>query len=217
MRRYASRTGTLRNLEALRLYGWRILFSPFSSTWPDGFPGAIDNGAWTYFQQGREFDGDRFRRTIDRHGEKADWIVIPDKVAAGKESLEFSQSWMHELSDFRHLLLAVQDGMNPRDVSAFVTAYPKHSIGIFLGGSTGWKLRNMYAWGCVAAALGCYYHVARVNTAKRIRLALEAGADSIDGTSASLYSVTVPMLDNATRQPSLLRPQIGCAIASEVV
>lgn len=207
MKCYASNTGTRRNLAQFRRYGWRVLLTPQNPKWPEGLHCGIDNGAWPAFINKLPFDGNKFIRLADQHGPAADWVVIPDKVAAGLESLEFSESWMPKLHGLKLLLLAVQDGMEPDDVSAFFRRYPRQGFGIFLGGSTEWKLRTMYGWGMVAHALGVYYHVARVNSAKRIKLAQEAGADSIDGTSGTLYSVTVPRLDNAARQGHLLTPE----------
>jgi hypothetical protein len=61
----------------------------------------------------------------------------------------------------------------------------------------------MAAWGRLARQRGCYLHVARVNSAKRIALCQDNGVDSIDGTSASKYALTLPLLDNAVRQSSL--------------
>lgn len=206
MRMYASNTGTRRNLDQFRRYFWRVLLSPLNPKWPAGLACAIDNGAWSCFQSGLPFDSDGFWRLIETSGGAADWVVIPDKVADGANSLEFSESWMPRLKGLPLLLLAVQDGMEPEDVRAFFQRYPSQRFGIFLGGSTEWKLRTMYGWGMVAHALGVYYHVARVNSAKRIKLAQEAGADSVDGTSGTLFSVTVPALDRASRQGHLLTP-----------
>ena len=203
---YASNTRTRRNLEQFRRHLWRILLSPQNPNWPEGFRCAIDNGAWPCFVNDLPFDTDGFRRLVDRHGVAADWIVIPDKVAAGEESLAFSESWMSELRHFKLLLLAVQDGMTEDQVGCFLRRYP--NVGIFLGGSTKWKLDTMYGWGQVAHAYGRHYHIGRVNSMRRIRLAQEAGADSIDGTSGTRFSVNVPKLDCAARQPSLLSPRI---------
>ena len=211
MRCYASNTGTKRNLEQFRRHGWRVLLTPQNPKWPDGLHCGIDNGAWPAFVNNLPFDGDGFMRVVERNGPAADWVVIPDKVAEGLKSLEFSEGWMPKLRGLKLLLLAVQDGMEPHHVSAFMRRYPTQAIGIFLGGSTEWKLKTMYSWGMVADALGVYYHVARVNSAKRIRLAQEAGADSIDGTSGTLYSITVPRLDAAARQGHLLSPRTQMA------
>ena len=207
MQCYASNTRTRRNLEQFRRHGWRVLIGPDNPKPPEGIRVAADNGAWGCFQSGLPFNSDGFLRMLERYGSLCDWIVIPDKVAAGRESLEFSESWMPQLKHFKLLLLAVQDGMEPEDVTSFMRCHPNVSIGIFLGGSTEWKLRTMYGWGMVAHALGVYYHVARVNSVRRIRLAQEAGAYSIDGTSGTMFSLTVPKLNRTANQPSLLTPK----------
>lgn len=119
-------------------------------------------------------------------------------------SLEFSLSWIPRLLHLKSILLPVQDGM---DVPSVAAVLREHSnAGIFLGGSTEWKLATMYQWGTVAATLGRHYHVGRVNTARRIRLCEEAGADSFDGTSATMFSCTLPLLEAARQNRSLLTP-----------
>ena len=204
MQPYASNTGTLRNLAALRKAGWRILLTPDKPTPREEMRYAIDNGAWKAHQQKLEFDGETFGLLVEMFGTGADFVVIPDIVAGGLESLAFSVSWMPRLRNLKNILLPLQDGMTPRDVGPILRE--RRNVGLFLGGSTDWKLREMYAWGAVAASWRRHYHIGRVNTARRIRLAHEAGADSFDGTSASMFSVTVPLLDCASRQPSLLTP-----------
>jgi hypothetical protein len=143
-------------------------------------------------------------KLVERYGSFADWIVIPDIVGGGHRSLEFSLSWIERLRGFRRLLLAVQDGMSRDDVTPILKGNPR--MGIFLGGSTDWKLRTMYDWGLLACAARRWYHVGRVNSRRRIRLVAESGADSFDGTSATMYSITLPRLDAARQQPSLLVP-----------
>ena len=200
---YASNTGTRRNLSALLDAGWRILLTPANPRLPPHFRFAIDNGAWTAHRAGTEFDGDAFMRVVDRHGLDADFVVLPDIVAGGMQSLALSISWIPRLLGMR-LLLPVQDGMDNRAVMRILEAYP--AIGVFVGGSTEYKLREMAHWGAVAAMLHRWMHVGRVNTARRIRLCAESGATSFDGTSATMFSCTVPLLDAARRQPSLLAP-----------
>ena len=90
---YASRTGTRRNLAALRSRGWRLLVSRAGVWRTEGFPQyALDNGAWADYQAGRDFDEDSFERLIDKLGAKADWIVLPDIVAGGLRSLDLSDN-----------------------------------------------------------------------------------------------------------------------------
>lgn len=203
MRPFATRTGTRRNLELMREGGWGILLNPFESMTETGFVEALDNGAWPAFQQGKPFDGEAFERALEKVGRRVSWIAAPDIVMGGRESLNLSRSWLPRLLEVGPtILIPLQDGMTVRDV---VDLFRQHGnrIGIFLGGSTEWKLKTMRRWGRLARRLGIYYHVGRVNTAKRIYLAAFAGADSFDGTSASKFAVTIPGLTYATRQQDL--------------
>jgi hypothetical protein len=198
---YATRTGTRRNLAALRGAGWRLLVTP-TCLRTEGFPYALDNGAWSAFQQQRPFDSEAFARAVDALGAGADWIALPDIVAAGDASLALSLEWLPQLRGVAPLLLPVQDGMEP----PLLSELPDGIAGIFLGGSTEWKLATMGAWGAAARARGLHFHVARVNTMRRINRCAASGADSFDGTSASRYAVTLPKLDDARRQGAL----VGC-------
>jgi len=202
---YASNTGTRRNLQALRDHGWRILLTPGNDTVRSGLRFAIDNGAWKAYRQKIAFNSEAFAGLIERLGAAADFIVLPDIVAGGIESLAMSVSWIPKLRGLRLLLLPLQDGMTARDVGMVLRQNAR--VGLFLGGTTDFKLREMYAWGMVAATWKRYYHVGRVNTARRIRLCAEAGADSFDGTSATMYCDSLPLLANAAKQPSILTPE----------
>lgn len=199
---YASHTGTRRNLAALRKAGWGLLISRTSSVWrTEGFARyVLDNGAWADFQAGRQFDDKAFEMLIDELGAGAEWIVLPDIVAGGMRSLEMSLRWSNRcLSACPMVLIAVQDGMQESDLAHLVG----RNVGVFLGGSTEWKLTTMAQWGSFCARRGVYYHVARVNTERRMWIAIAAGADSVDGTSATRYAVTLPMLDRARRQTDM--------------
>lgn len=198
---YASRTGTRRNLAALRDAGWRLLVSARGVHRTEGFPYALDNGAWSAYQKGEAFDVAAFVLAYERLGAGADWVVAPDQVAAGLASLELTLEWLPQLRDARMVLIAVQDGIEATDVRPYLGA----RVGLFLGGSTEWKLRTARAWGALAREVGCYYHFARVNSAKRIRLAQDVGAHSFDGTAATRFAVNVPRLTNATRQGYLFK------------
>ena len=205
---YASRTGTRRNLAALRDAGWRLLVSRAGCWRTEGFRWAADNGAWSYFQAGKPFDEDTFERFLTwiETQDPPDWIVLPDIVAGGLASLDLSTRYINRCLGLAPLvLIAVQDGMSESDLAPLVGP----SVGIFLGGSTKWKLATMAKWGRFCAARGIYYHVARVNTIRRFRQAIAAGAHSVDGTSASRFAVTVPKLDAASRQSDLLCPRLA--------
>lgn len=201
---YASRTGTRRNLAVLRAAGWGLLISRSGEWRTEGFDRyVLDNGAWADFRSGRSFDDAAFEQLIDKLGARADWIVLPDIVAGGRASLDLSMRWLNRcLSACPMVLIAVQDGMAEADLAHLVG----HKVGIFLGGSTAWKLANMAAWGAFCRARRVHYHVARVNTAKRVWMAAAAGADSIDGSSGTRFAVTIQPLDLAIRQRDLFRP-----------
>lgn len=191
---YASRTGTRRNLDALRAAGWRLMVSARDVLRTEGFRYALDNGAWTAHQKGEPWDQGAFERAVYKLGAAADF------VAGGLRSLELSLSWLPLLRHVPRLLIPVQDGMRPRDVGDHVGG----NIGIFLGGSTEWKLATIAEWGHCAAGWGCWMHVGRVNSCRRIALCAAAGAHSFDGSSVSRFAVTLPRLDNARRQPDML-------------
>ena len=189
----------------MRRAGWRMLLSPKShDRRSHGFPYAIDNGAWTAYQQKTTFDDGAFRRLVASHGADADWIAVPDIVAGGVESLAFSLSWLPELRRVgARLLIPVQDGMNPEDVRPHVST---GAVGVFVGGSTEWKIETIPVWGAWAQRLGLWCHVGRVNTGRRIAHCLLAGVTSIDGSRASRYSKDIPFLDAARRQIPLFGP-----------
>lgn len=209
LRPYASRTGTKATLAKMREMGWAILISAAGVLRTEGFERrALDNGAWSAFQQGKPFDEDAFSRAIDKVGEGSDWVVLPDIVAGGKASLDLSLKWLDRLRGFpERLLIAVQDGIEPDDVREYLSPM----VGLFIGGSTPYKLRTMDAWGRLARRRNCYMHVGRVNTLKRINACAQAGANSFDGTSViafpdSIYKLTKGVLIGQTQQ-SLFNPR----------
>lgn len=201
MRCYASRTGNRRNQATLRLYGWGLMVGPGDMR-TEGFDRiGADNGAWGDYQAGRAFDEDRYEkfllwleRTI-----VPDFLVLPD-IVADKRSLALSVRYLNRCRAASPLvLIAVQDGMEASDLAPLVGP----GVGIFLGGSTEWKLARMRYWGEFCRERGIHYHVARVNTTKRMSLAVWAGADSIDGSSLSRYSVNAAKLTSASRYRDL--------------
>ena len=197
---YASRTGTRRTLSALRQAGWRLLVSARGVLRSEGFRYALDNGAWTAHQRGEPFDVAAFERAVAWGACDADWLILPDVVAGGVASLRYSLEWAPRLYGICPLMLAVQDGMKPADVRSIVG----HDIGIALGGSTAWKEATARKWGTLARGTGARFHVLRVNTARRIRICQDAGAHSFDGSSVSRFVKTLPMLDAARRQTTIM-------------
>jgi hypothetical protein len=199
---YASRTGTRSTLASLRAHGWRLLVSATGCHRTEGFRYALDNGAWTAFQQGAPFDFRSFERLLIALGSKADWCVVPDIVQGGAESLAFSMSWLPRVLDACPVaLLAVQDGMTEDDVASLLG--PR--VGLFVGGSTSWKLATLAAWSRLAKDAGTICHVGRVNTARRVSACVAAGVTSFDGTSVTRFPKTIYRLDHARRQGDMFQ------------
>lgn len=203
---YASRTGTRRNLAMLRALGWRLMVSAKGVLRTEGFRYALDNGAWTAHQKGEPFDVPAFEKAVGLLGSGADFIVLPDIVMGGMESLEMSLRWLKKLRRRVKLkgarfLIAVQNGMEA--VAPRIARWLNKKVGIFVGGDTDWKIETMGFWAKLARSRGAICHVGRVNTERRIRLCEAAGVDSFDGSSASRYAINAPRLDAARRQTDI--------------
>lgn len=149
---------------------------------------AYDNLAFGDYQAGRSFDDDAFLADVltmidlplDR---RPDFVALPDRVAAGLDSLALSRAWLARIGrlDLRWALV-VQDGMSPDDIpwdAPFKT--------IFVGGSTAWKLDTTRNWVEAACAHGKRCHVGRMGSGVRVAWAKTCGVDSID-SSLPLFS-----------------------------
>lgn len=188
---YASRTGTRRNLAALRAAGWRLLVSARGVLRTEGFAYGLDNGAWTAFQRGESFDEAAFRDAVDQLAIGADFVVAPDIVAGGLESLRYSIAWLPWcLQRTRRVLIAVQDGVDSSHVAPLLGS----RVGVAIGGSTEWKEAQLgrRVWAGVP-----YLHVLRVNSARRVRLCAATGADSFDGSGPSRFAQHLPIMEAA--------------------
>ncbi|MEG1028582.1 MAG: hypothetical protein RSE34_00700, partial [Brevundimonas sp.] len=139
---YASRTGTKRNLALLRAAKWRLFVSARGVLRTEGFRYALDNGAWTAFTHGEEFDVEAFEKAFELLGADADFVIAPDIVAGGRKSLDMSLRWIERLGPARRILIPNQDGLEPEDFADIVS----DRIGVFHGGSTEWKIANMQKW-----------------------------------------------------------------------
>ena len=200
---YASRTGTRRNLDALRARGWRLLVSATGCLRPEGFPYAIDNGAWTAHQKGAPINLALFVVALFKLGRDAEWVALPDIVGGGMKSLALSLAWLRTVLNLtERALIPVQDGMRIDDVRPLLC----RNVGVFVGGSpfTNWKEETTPAWARACRDAGAWCHVGRVNSQRRINICAAAGATSFDGTSATKYAVELPKLHRAVVQQSLI-------------
>jgi len=172
----------------LRQYGIGRMFIKKAIKPYPGENWGFDNGAFGDYLQGKTFDGDRYRRRLERALRLAEeyhppyLAVLPDIVAGGMKSLEFSLEWLErELSHIPfNWYLAVQDGMPLEAVRGALLKYPQIK-GIFLGGSDQFK-KTAPLWSSLAHSLGRKFHYARAGSVKKIREAVRSKADSLDSS-----------------------------------
>ena len=142
-------------------------------------PAALDNGAYRTWRKGEVFNGGPFLKTLSRlikEDVKLEIIAVPDIIAGGMKSYEFSQSWREQLVGCDNLYLVVQDGM-PYTID--LDGYS----GIFVGGTMWWKWETYRKWTDIARNMNIKCHMGRVGTAKRLYLASRIGVDSVDSTN----------------------------------
>lgn len=152
------------------------LYSPDGWRNPlDYIPYALDNGAWTAFKNGREWDAAAFVAMCERakwSGMVPLWVAVPDVVADRDATLARWQEWAPRLAAYRWpLAFVVQDGMTRGDV-------PPDAAVVFVGGSTEWKRATLRTWCRQFPRV----HVGRINTPEWLRRCEAAGAESVDGT-----------------------------------
>jgi len=185
-------TGTVagEKLEALINAGLGIMISPspsfgvrkdFARTFC-----AFDNGAFQAWRRGFPFMERQFWAALEEAyeaGVKLDFIVIPDIVAGGRQSLDFSLEFREaHLKTCPNLALAVQDGIKPEDLDTF----DLFGIStIFVGGTEPWKWKTLPEWAALAKKAKKRLHVGRCGTLDSIKTASLRGAHSCDSASIS--------------------------------
>lgn len=152
---------------------------------------AYDNGAFEDWKAGRPCDVGAFCDDLELilglpSHHKPSWLVLPDRVAGGKASLEMSRRWLERLHGAVPCYLAVQEGFGPEDV-------PEHDAerlgGIFIGGATWeWKAEAIRLWGPWARHHGLLMHVGRAGSVKRLRHCRESGHVHSADSNSPLWS-----------------------------
>jgi hypothetical protein len=173
----------------IRKEGWGVVVVPElrKKFCPETFPlYFVDNGAFVFWKRGLPFDEKPFLKTLDQVSEIVEkfgvlpsFVVVPDLVAQGLKSLDFSLLWLERLK--REFLqfpyaLALQDGMEPEYIETVIDEFDY----LFVGGTLRWKVRTGETWVRLAHQHRKKCHIGRVGTAKRVRWARRIGADSID-------------------------------------
>ena len=149
-----------------------------------GLPWAADNDC---FNGG--LDEPLFRKMLARSAPAASsclFVAAPDVVGDAAATLALFDEWVGTISGFGFpVALVLQDGMVPGDVRWGAVA------AVFVGGSTEWKLSaDARALVTEARRRGKWVHMGRVNTRRRVKVAMAWGCDSIDGTSTVKFTDT---------------------------
>ena len=160
-------------------------------------PWFFDNGAFGDWKNNKEFDFHKFTKKL-LHIEadirysgmiEPDFVVIPDKVAKGKQSLEYSNAWLPYLNQnfpYFKYYLAVQDGMDERIVEKHIRR--RMYDGLFVGGTKKRQYETSEKWIQLAHEYGLKCHIGGIGTPKDIRWAEMIGADSVDSGIAMIHS-----------------------------
>ncbi len=203
---------TGRSVERMYAAGWGLFLTPEGykknapqfmrcMRWEPPMRYAIDNGAWTAHLREEAWDEAPWLSLLEEHGPAADFVVVPDIVAGGDESLARSIQYLPAVHSHAELaLIPVQDGMTAPQLRPLLG--PR--VGLFVGGTTEFKEQTLAAWSALCREKRAWCHVGRVNTVRRTFLCSNALVDSVDGTSAVKFSQTLWPLDAARRQMSML-------------
>lgn len=147
---------------------------------PRRIPWVLDNGAFKLWKSGKPFDGAKFWAVVEQaraFHTRPDFVVCPDVVAGGLESLALSLAWADRIEPTGlKMALVVQDGMSEADVAPHLHRFAV----LFIGGSLEWKLSTLSYWARVARDHGIQVHAGRIGGRKRMLLAKRAGIDSVD-------------------------------------
>jgi len=181
MKVYTGNDGKLSAIRICNENGWGMFHSAKYDARPYQYH-ALDNGAFQAWVTGRIWDPEPFIDALTKYEEKGpalDFVVVPDIVAGGLESLKFSIGWLDRLDTKSRKYLAVQDGMTENDILPII----KRFGGLFVGGTLDWKYMTSKTWTDIAHRSGLPCHIGRVGVWDKIVWASRIGADSIDSTS----------------------------------
>jgi hypothetical protein len=162
----------------------------------DGWFG--DNGAYSAFQRGGEWDANAWLSFLDTAYEyiadeqipEPDFVVLPDVVGDAEKTYQRTEKWHAEVPDEWTQYFAVQDGMNAERACRFAQDFG--CDGVFIGGTMEWKQTCAEEVVREAHQRDMKAHVARPKLPRRhevtkgkmgFRWVERIGADSCDTTS----------------------------------
>lgn len=138
------------------------------------FPIGLSIDDWCILWDADEFE-DRVKHIQDNVTSEPYMAVCPDIPGAGLASLEWSLMWRNQVPDNWPWYLAVQDGMEPKDILDCLHLFE----GIFLGGSDKFK-GTAAMWSKFAHTYQKKFHYGRAGTLEKVKHAFMCDADSCD-------------------------------------
>ena len=168
--------------------GW--LLSPadqYKTKINDYIPIAIDNGRYSVWATGKEWNEDNFINYLDYYTtEQTRFVVVPDVVTNKDETLQEWEKWEKPLRQYNcPLAFVAQDGMTPEDV-------PSNADLVFMGGSYDWKWTNLRYFTEAFKRI----HVGRVNTPQHLQTCKSLNVESVDGTGWFRHPIKLKRLEN---------------------
>ena len=178
MKVYIGQTSSRVLIRRLIGYGFGECVQP--EEWPPRrHPWFLDNSAYRAWANKEEWNAAPFEYVLGAcKAWPPDFVIAPDIVGEGGESLARSIDWALRIPFPRYL--AVQDGMTIEGIRQVLVQLPHYFDGLFVGGTLPWKIRGAHHWVNLAHKHGKPCHIGRVGTARRVRWAKRIGADSID-------------------------------------
>lgn len=138
-------------------------------------PFVLDNDAFVAWRDSKPWDEAAWLAMIKRVRAtrlKPMWAAVPDVVTDREKTIANWDRYSAVVLDLGWpAAFCVQDGMRPEDV-------PSTASVVFVGGSDGWKLRNLHLWTENFPRVHC----ARVNSIEMIEACERMGCESVDGT-----------------------------------
>ncbi len=180
------------------IFGACLTRDVFNKTTAKKMSWFFDNGAFSDWKTNKRFDFHKFTVRLlhieansrFKGYKRPDFVVIPDKVAKGEHSLEYSNLWLPYLNHnfpYFDYYLAVQDDMETWMVEKYIRR--RYYDGLFVGGTKKWKYENSEKWVKLAHKYGLKCHIGGIGTRKSILWAKSIGADSVDSGVAMIHPV----------------------------
>jgi hypothetical protein len=199
-------TMSLKIIAQLKNLGWGRMFATFNHN-PNPYPNepwGFDNGAYRSWRKGEPFDNALYLRRLENaHRAGVPYLgVVPDIVAGGMRSLDFSLSYLSRLPKKWPWYLAIQDGMTMVSVESVIGQFS----GLFLGGTLRFK-STAPRWIALAHRHGKKFHYGRCGTIRRLEYVRTLGVDSLDSAfplwTAERLGIFMDVCANGTGQLQL--------------